>query len=140
MPRIPAPSKRIYTQRRSNDCGVAALASLLGCSYEDVYVAAVKMSPAFRKRDGLSIPNLLKMASALGAPLTRVHYRKVDLYLHSGILGVNWDQRDWKKRGCTGHWVVLHQGTIIDPADSSYSDAATYLHAHRGRAGTLLAR
>lgn len=128
----------IHAQRRGNDCGVAALASFIGTSYEDVFVAAVATSQSFMHRQGLSIPDMITMAAAFGRTLTRVHYRQVDLEEHIGILGVNWHRSAWKRHGATGHWVILRAGTIIDPSGPSYGDAADYLAVNKGRAGTLL--
>jgi len=129
---------KIHAQRRSHDCGVAALASFLGTSYEEAFLAAVLVSPTFLRRDGLSIPQMLKMAEAFGRPLRRVPWQRVDLEEHTGILGVNWHRSVWKHHGCQGHWVVLRRGTIIDPAGPSHDDAVDYLVTNKGRAGTLL--
>lgn len=128
----------IHAQRRGYDCGVAALAGFLGASYEDCYVAAIAASASFRKRQGLSIPDMMAMARGFGRTLVRTHYRQVDLDEHTGILGVNWDRSMWEQHGATGHWVILRTGTIIDPSGPSYGDAAEYLMTNKGRAGTLL--
>lgn len=129
---------KVHAQRRGHDCGVAALASLLGTTYEDMYVAAVAASPSFVERNGLSVAEMLKMAKAFGRPLKRVDFRRVDLDEHVGVLGVNWAKSEWKRHGATGHWVVLRCGTIIDPAGPSYDDAHDYLATNKGRVGTLL--
>ena len=131
-------TRLIHAQRKGYDCGVAALASFLGTTYEDAYVAAVATSTDFKRRLGLTIPDMITMAAGFGRRLVRVHYRRVDLDEHVGVLGVNWHQSQWRKHGATGHWVVLRAGTIIDPAGPSYGDAHDYLTANRGRAGTLL--
>lgn len=128
----------IHAQRRGYDCGVAALAGFIGASYEDCYVAAAATSPQFLKRQGLTIPDMISMASAFGRTLVRTHYRRVDIDEHVGILGINWDRSQWKRHGSTGHWVILRAGTIIDPSGPSYGDAADYLVANKGRVGTLL--
>ncbi len=129
---------KIHAQRRSHDCGVAALASYLGVTYEDAYVAAAAASPSFLKRNGLTIREMLVMASAFGRPLKRLHYSRVDVEEHTGILGVNWHKSMWRVHGCQGHWVVLRRGTIIDPVGPSHDDAADYLAVNKGRVGTLL--
>jgi ABC-type bacteriocin/lantibiotic exporter with double-glycine peptidase domain len=131
-------TKLIHAQRRSNDCGVAALASFVGSSYEDCYVAAVAQSATFLRRQGLTIADMIAMAKAFGRTLRPLHYRRVDLDEHIGILGVNWHQSQWKRHGATGHWVLLREGTIIDPVGPSYGDAHDYLAVNKGRAGTLL--
>jgi hypothetical protein len=117
---------------------VAALASFLGTSYEDAFLAAVMVSPTFLRRDGLSIPQMLKMAAAFGRPMRRVPWQRVDLEDMSGVLGINWHRSMWKHHGCQGHWVVLRRGTIIDPVGPSHDDATDYLVTNKGRVGTLL--
>lgn len=129
---------KIHGQRRGNDCGVAALASFIGATYEDAYVAAVAASDTFMRRQGLTIPEMIRMARGFGRTLTRVDYRRVDIDEHIGILGVNWHRSVWKRHGSTGHWVILRAGTIIDVSGPSYADAADYLAVNKGRAGTLL--
>lgn len=139
--RSPRPSSTtlvIHAQRKGHDCGVAALASFVGSSYEDAYVAAAATSAAFLRRQGLTIPDMITMAAAFGRRLVRLHHSRVDLDDHVGILGVNWDRSQWKKHGATGHWVILRVGTIIDPSGPCYADAADYLAVNKGRAGTLL--
>ncbi|MCR4374168.1 MAG: hypothetical protein NUW22_04905 [Acidobacteria bacterium] len=129
---------RIHAQRRSHDCGVAALASFIGTAYEDAYVAAAAASPRFLQRQGLTIKELLRMSAAFGRPLVQLHWRKVDVDEHVGILGVNWHKSQWKRHGATGHWVILRAGTIIDPSGPSFDDATDYLVTNKGRVGTLL--
>ena len=136
--RVADPIRRIHAQRRAYDCGVAALASYLGSSYEDMYVAAAATSKTFLRRQGLTIPDMITMAASFGRTLTRLHHTRVELDEHIGILGVNWARSEWTKHGSQGHWVVLRAGTIIDPVGPSYSDASDYLAVHKGRAGTLL--
>lgn len=129
---------KIHAQRRSHDCGVAALASFLGTTYEDMYVAAVAASDHFMRGQGLTIPNMIRMAEAFGRTLRPLHWRKVDVDEHTGILGVNWHRSQWKRHGAQGHWVILRAGTIIDPSGPSHDDATDYLVTNKGRAGTLL--
>jgi len=130
---------KIRAQRRSNDCGVAALASYIGTTYEDAYAAAVVMSKGFVRGQGLSIPDMMAIAEVFGRPLKKVHWRRVDLDGDStGILGINWHRSTWRIHGCQGHWVVLRRGTIIDPSGGACYDAHEYLAINRGRAGTML--
>jgi hypothetical protein len=128
----------IHAQRRSHDCGVAALASFIGTTYEDAFVAAAAASPHFVKQQGLTIPELMRMSAAFGRPLVKLHWRRVDVDEHVGILGINWHKSQWKRHGSTGHWVILRAGTIIDPSGPSFDDATDYLVTNKGRVGTLL--
>ena len=126
-------------QRRSNDCGVAALATFLDIPYVDIFIGAVAVSDRFaRHNDGLTVRAMLDVAAAYGRPLKRLHYRRVDLYEHVGVLGINWHQDTWRIHGGSGHWVVLRCGTVIDPSGPSYHDPDEYLTVNRGRVGTLL--
>jgi hypothetical protein len=134
----PPATKQIHAQRKGYDCGVAALAGYIGTSYEDAYISAAATSTTFLKRQGLTIEDMIKMAKMFGRTLVPTDYRKVDIEEHVGILGVNWRKKDHKKRGASGHWVILRAGTIIDPSGPSYGDAADYLAVNKGRVGTLL--
>jgi len=128
---------KIVPQRRSHDCGVAALASFLGVPYEDAFVAAVAVSTRFCRKDGLTIKELLIVAKAFGRPLKRVDCRRVDIMDDIGVLGVNWNSRK-QHGGAIGHWVVLRAGTIADPEGPICDDAEDYLSTRGGRVGTLL--
>ena len=121
-------------QRRSGDCGLAALSTYCTIPYEDVYVAAIKVDPRLPKR-GTTVTELIAVAKKLGRTFTRVHYRKVDLDEDEGVLGVTWN---WTKSH--GHWVVLMGGMIIDPGQNPATamKAGEYLSAMDGRGGTLL--
>lgn len=128
---------KISVTRRSKDCGVAALASYMGVAYEDVYAVALRVSPRFaKKKDGLGIDELRAVASRFKCALSPVHWSKVDLDDQRGVLGVNWNKP--KEHGAPGHWVVLSEGTIIDPEGPTYDNASDYLAKNNGRAGTLL--
>jgi hypothetical protein len=128
----------IHVQRQGHDCGVAALASFIGARYEDVYCAAIATSDSFMRREGLTIVDMVNMAAGFGRTLVRVHYRRVDLDEHTGVLGVNWHRSMWKKHGAPGHWVNLWNGIIYDPSGPEARDAHEYLCINKGRAGTLL--
>lgn len=132
---------KVQRQQDVHDCGVAALASFMGRTYADVYVAAVAVSPAFgRRADGLRLMDLERVARAFGFQTKRVDYRRVDLEEDEGVLGVNWN-RPKDHGGAVGHWVVLRRGLICEP-DTTGSDvveADVYLTTRGGRVGTLLA-
>ena len=124
-------ANELVTQRRTFDCGIAALAMTSHVPYEDVYVAAVSVA----KRgitSGLNVKQLQQVAVKLGRKLKRVDYRRVDLEEDSGVLGLNYPKTD------IGHWVVLWRGTLIDPSDLSVWDAEDYMKANKARPGTLL--
>ncbi len=123
---------RIYATQRAKDCGVAAFANYFGIAYEDVYAAAIARFPAFaQRRDGLGIGELRELAKAFGLALTPIHWQRVNLDEHEGVLGVNFE------RG-VGHWVALVGGLIIDSDGPCYEHASRYLEKYKARAGTLL--
>ncbi len=122
----------LVRQRKDWDCGIAALAFYSHIPYEEVFVGVVRRLTKAEYRRGLYIIELIKVAADLGLKLKKVHWRKVDINEDIGILSINWkDQRD-------GHWVVLREGTIIDPADPSVWSAEDYLREKEGRVATLL--
>lgn len=127
----------LVAQRRDQDCGVSALAMFAHLRYEDVFVAAVQTAPHWKRDGGLTVRELIAAARRLGRRLSPLHWRRVDLDEHAGVLAVNWNKPK-EQNGSAGHWVVLREGTIIDPRDPSVWDADEYLKTQNGRAGTLL--
>lgn len=123
-------------QRHSGDCGIAALASFTGLSYEDVYMVAVQVDKRI-PRTGATVTELVKVAKKLGRTLERVHWRKVDVECDEGILGITWNDPAAHNK-VKGHWVLLLRGLIIDPWDTATVDADEYLMVNGGRVGTLL--
>lgn len=105
--------------------------------YEDVFVAAVLTAPHWKRSGGLTMREVIATAARLGRQLVPIHYRNVDLEEHAGILGINWNQPK-KQGGASGHWVVLREGTIIDPVGPAVWDCDEYLRVEDGRAGSLL--
>lgn len=122
----------IVAQRQSMDCGVAALATLCGLDYEDVYVAATKIAPRVGKV-GLYQKELVAIAQMLGVTLERVRPRAYDLDASTGILNV--------RSARLGHYVVIHDGVVADPAGGRvYFDIHDYLALGKFSPRTLLAR
>jgi len=107
-------------QFSDSDCGVAALAMVLGEEYVLVRALVRAMFPwAATDRRGLTVRELEAVAQALGATTER--RRKYDLSADSGILSVRWDPRGW-------HFAVLRWGLVFDtdfcvvPADRYLDD------------------
>jgi ABC-type bacteriocin/lantibiotic exporter with double-glycine peptidase domain len=120
----------IVPQRQRMDCGVAALAMLVGQPYEDVFAAATHVQPKVGKV-GLYQKELIAIAELLGVTLERK--RRPDLDTDVGILNV----RNTK----LGHYVVLHAGVIADPAGGLvFFDVDDFLALGHFTARTLLAR
>lgn len=95
----------VIQQRGSGDCTIAALAILLGSTYEDVLEAAGQVARKPHRR-GMWTTQIIKVAAALGATLVRK--QKFNLEEDAGILCVG---------GVVPHVVVLRDGLLIDPAD-----------------------
>ena len=123
----------LLAQRRDFDCGVASLAMLYRVPYEDVYAAAVAVVTNGKRLRavGLHTYDLQTIAKRFQRPLSYLHYRRVDLDTQIGILSINYTSG-------IGHWVVLHQGTILDPTDAEVWDADEYVKQPGTRHGGLL--
>lgn len=103
-------------QRLQNDCGVAALATVLGVQYEDV---AAVWEPVLKKPVGLSYgSDLIRVADALGSSLSRVWWNRV----HSPRI-----VRTREYRGAwDSHWVCMFSDGLWCPALGWYSDITEY--------------
>jgi ABC-type bacteriocin/lantibiotic exporter with double-glycine peptidase domain len=115
--------------RGAEDCGCAALASVLACrrlAYEDVAAQCPD-----RGQRGLRTRELVSAARRLGQTLTAT--RAYDLDRDEGVLRVRSTQhhRD-------GHWVAVRYGLVWDPADGWMRPWRTYRDHYGARFGTLL--
>lgn len=116
-------------QVKAADCGIAAIAMLLGKSYEEVSNAAVKLFPRPHKA-GLWTSEMLRLARALKRTLVRVPVARLEDDT-TGILIV-------RQRDGTSHAVVSFQGVIVDPASGMLFDRDTYLSTTKYRLRALL--
>lgn len=94
------------------DCGICALATVCGRSYEDVVAMAVQYMGEHWK-GGLYLTHILAIAKACGTTLKR--RRKYDLEHDTGILNC-WVTTHIpnKKPSTDNHVVVLMEGRIYD--------------------------
>lgn len=120
-------------QRAGGDCGIAALATYLGQTYEDVYVAVAAIDRRYRGKNGLHNRELVAAARRLGVTLEAS--RAYDLDDDEGVLRVRWADRT---KGWGGHFVALIDGRIWCPIDVVAVPWRDYLRANGGRACTLL--
>lgn len=120
----------LVEQRAEGDCGIAALATWTGQSYEDVYVACSAVDRVKRGRSGLRVKDLIETAAKLGVTLRMK--RRPDLDEDDGILSVNWTT----KRTYGGHYVVLRNGLVLDGKAATPVD--DYMVENSGKAGVLL--
>lgn len=125
---------RVIAQRRSMDCGVAALAMLLAQSYEDTYAAATRIAPRVQ-RNGLYLKELVAIAAQLGARLERRHSGRYSLDDDDGILSIRRSAPESKIRW---HFVVLRRGIILDPDGPMVVDVADYFALTHTKPCTLL--
>ena len=123
---------KLVAQRGVGDCGVAALATLLGLSYEDVYTEMAKRDVR-RGKSGTTFRHLIRIAARFGVVL-RLRL-KMDLDESEGILAVEWLTTG---HPTTQHVVILFHGLIIDPADGEFLDADEYLAKNQARAVSML--
>jgi hypothetical protein len=107
--------QRVIVQREQSDCGVAALASYLGMSYEDV-LRAVAVEDRNQGRCGLWVRTMKRIASILGHTLRQ--RRAIDWEDGYGLLLL------------PDHVVVLRNGLVFD-GDGTIWDADAYL-SNRG--------
>jgi len=107
-------------QRSTNDCAVAALASFLGRSYEEVLIAAALLTPEILYR-GMENADMIGTARQFGICLLP-KAPPIDIEEDSGILGV-------KVKGVKDeHALVLSNGLIYDPSTGNVWDAEIYLN------------
>ena len=102
---------RIVINREPNDCGIVALAMLLGLSYEDV-LRATTLSDRHQGRKGLWTRTMQRIAKRLGHTL-RVRST------------VDWDG-DYGLLRLPEHAAILRNGLIID-VDGTIWDVETYM-------------
>lgn len=124
---------RVVGQRKDWDCGIAALAMVLRKPYGDVAVHVRELFPLDAKR-GLGLYHLEAIAKNMGTRLRRVYRRYGYLKDNTlGILGLQGEKLHW-----AGHWVVLKEGVLIDPADERVWGIEEYLRYMKARPCTLL--
>lgn len=126
---------KVVPQKKDYDCGIAAMAMLLGLPYGDVsaVVRALYGTTKPNKR-GLLLYHMEEIGDQLGTPLKRMYRSKAYLSGKTGILGMNGGCMD-----SAGHWVLLKDGdTILDPDDGSVYKLYDYLEENRCRPATLL--
>jgi len=128
------PFVTLVLQRQSGDCGLAALAMLLGCSYEDVLAAAVTRRRPKPHVGGMYTREVTYLARKLGTPL--VFKRTWDFESDCGLLTVE------KIKVATTdeyrqHLVLLKFGLLFD-TDGTVWEPETYFAQHDFRPVSLL--
>lgn len=125
---------RVLNQHHDWDCGVTAIAMLLGVAYGDVaQVVKDNIKDPLLKRRGLILRQLEQVLKVFGFNTRRVYRREGYLDEASGILGLNGGLC-----GPHGHWVVLKAGMILDPSGGEAWEIDDYFKTAACRPATLL--
>lgn len=127
---------KLVLTRAMADCGIAAMATLLEQTYEDVYVVAAKIDKRRRGRSGIFVPGLIRVARSFGMHLA-LKRTPVNLDDDGGLLIVQWKRGSGHMAG-TRHAVVLGNGVIVDPCDGLILPADEYLARERATVKALL--
>ena len=112
-------SRICVAQRQRNDCGVAALATLLGVPYEEIECAWME---ALNRKPGRSNYNdLLKVLSNLGIPAKKVRE-------------TNWGIRRvrWEAGSNHSHWIVVFGDSLWCPCYGWHQSKDDYSAKHYG--------
>lgn len=123
----------IVTKRASGDCAVAALATLLQVSYEEVLVAAVNVQPLVLKT-GLNNDEIIAVAKLFGRTLEERTGEEIDYRRSTGMLGAKLSIN----KGADEHAVVLCQGLVFDVEDGEVWRAREYLKRYKAKHIDLL--
>lgn len=124
---------KLVLQRANGDCGVAALATLIEQSYEDVYLASARVDKKARGKSGICFPALIAIGKILGVSfLLKRRYADED----EGLLAVTWQKPH--SHPFDAHLVAVAYGVIADPADGVILPADEYLARYRATAGSFL--
>lgn len=125
----------VIRQRSEGDCGVAALASLTGIPYEDVYVAAAKVDKRHRGKNGLWDYEVVAIARLLGVRLRPT--TRFDLTTDAGVLRVFFTGP--RSQTCPGgHFVAVKNGLIGCPGDGGELPWREWLETNQAYPRTLL--
>ena len=126
---------KVVMQKKDYDCGIAAMAMLVGVPYGDVSAVCRELYGTTKpNKRGLLLYHMEEIGERLGMPLERVYKAKNYLSGKTGILGMNGGKMD-----SAGHWVVLKDGdTILDPDDGSVYKIFDYVEANKCRPATIL--
>jgi ABC-type bacteriocin/lantibiotic exporter with double-glycine peptidase domain len=138
-PTLPHAVMQIVPKRGENDCAIAAMAMYLRRDYEDVLLAAGRVSRNVWNV-GLSCPEMVKVAKLLGVKTqwfkTFNLEENEDKEADSGVLWVSYHDVS------NEHIVVLDEGKIFDPEHNpvTYWDADDYMRHCAAFGNALLKR
>ncbi len=127
------PFVELVIQRGKGDCGIAALAMLLGRPYEDVFAAAITRTCQKPHHSGMLTRQIQAAAARLGIVL--ILRRSWDLESSAGLLTV--EQTEPKPDEFTQHLVLLKFGLIFD-TDGTVWEPETFFEQQKFRPVSLL--
>lgn len=127
---------KLVLQRAIGDCAIAAIATLIEQSYEDVFVEAAKVDKKWRGRSGVHLAAIGRIGKQLGI-LLRVKRGPVLWDDDEGLLVVTWTKGSCHEVGI-GHLVALAHGVIADPADGTVLPPDEYLAREKATPGSFL--
>lgn len=129
---LPEDAIRLHVKRGKNDCAIAALASYLGRDYEEVLIAASKVSKHFWT-NGLNGPDHIRVARRLGFRGAR-WTKAFDVETERGVLWLQYHDSAERE-----HSVVLIDGLIFDPDHSppALTDCDDYLRTQNAKPEAL---
>lgn len=113
------------------DCGICAIGTITGRTYEDVVAVADRVSTNWKR--GLWLREMRTIAGELGVTLSPK--RRYDLEGDTGVLDLHIPKPP--RQTPARHVVVLNAGTILD-SDATIWDAHAYLDAYRASPKMLL--
>jgi peptidase C39-like protein len=127
------PFVELILQRGKGDCGIAALAMLLGRSYEDVFAVAITKSLRNPHQTGMYTRQLQAAAKRLGSKLRLK--RTWDIESSVGLLTVEKVNR--QADDFAQHLVLLKFGLIFD-TDGTIWEPADYMEQQGFRPVSIL--
>lgn len=127
------PYVALVLQRDKGDCGIAALAMLLGRSYEDVFAASISKKFRTPHTAGMYTRQLKATARKLGSKL--LFKRAFDLESSCGLLTV--EKIDKQPDEFAQHLVLLKYGLIFD-TDGTVHEPDFYFDQQKFRAVSIL--
>lgn len=127
---------RLVMQREGHaDCALAALASYLGVTYEDVLLAAGRVTKNNVLKAGLHGTEIVRVAGRLGVKLRSTAWDRVDQDEDTGILIV---LARINGQAYEEHCVIFHKGSIIDLRDGTLWASDVYCRHFAADPSSLL--
>lgn len=112
----------VFQREGARDCAIAGLATLLGCTYEQVLVAAARSTKGDVLK-GLDEDEMQATARRLHCPIRKVAWDQVDEDEAVGLIDM---QGRFTGETYEHHLALLDEGRIIDLDNRTRMDPETY--------------